>query len=78
MPLLEIHNLTVEFPTAQGTLRAVDGVELVVDAGEIVGIVGESGGQERRHAGGHGPCLDRARDRRPARLQRRRSPAAPR
>jgi dipeptide transport system ATP-binding protein len=43
MPLLEIHNLTVEFPTAQGTLRAVDGVELVVDAGEIVGIVGESG-----------------------------------
>jgi dipeptide transport system ATP-binding protein len=43
MPLLEIRNLTVEFPTQQGTLRAVDSVDLAVDAGEIVGIVGESG-----------------------------------
>ncbi len=43
MPLLEIHNLTVEFPMAQGTLRAVDGIELMVEPGEIVGIVGESG-----------------------------------
>jgi dipeptide transport system ATP-binding protein len=42
-PLLEIHNLTVEFPTSQGTLRAVDSVELVVEPGELVGIVGESG-----------------------------------
>ena len=42
-PLLEIHNLTVEFPTSQGTLRAVDGIELVVEPGELVGIVGESG-----------------------------------
>ena len=42
-PLLEIHNLTVEFPTSQGTLRAVDSVELVDEPGELVGIVGESG-----------------------------------
>ena len=43
MALLEIENLTVEFQTAQGRLRAVDRVSLSVDAGEIVAIVGESG-----------------------------------
>jgi dipeptide transport system ATP-binding protein len=43
MPLLEIRNLTVEFPTALGTLRAVDSIDLSIDPGEIVGIVGESG-----------------------------------
>ncbi|HUF55698.1 MAG TPA: ABC transporter ATP-binding protein [Thermohalobaculum sp.] len=43
MALLEIDNLTVEFKTAQGSLRAVDQVSLSVDRGEIVAIVGESG-----------------------------------
>jgi dipeptide transport system ATP-binding protein len=43
MALLEIRNLTVEFPTAYGPFRAVEGVDLTVDAGEILGIVGESG-----------------------------------
>jgi dipeptide transport system ATP-binding protein len=43
MPLLEIKNLTVEFPTRRGLFRAVDGVSLTVDTGEIVAIVGESG-----------------------------------
>ncbi len=43
MPLLEIENLTVEFRTALGPLRAVDGVSLALDAGEIVAVVGESG-----------------------------------
>ena len=43
MPLLDVQNLTVEFPTAQGVLRAVDGVNLQVEAGEIMAIVGESG-----------------------------------
>ena len=43
MSLLEIRNLTVEFPTAGGRLRAVDGVDLQVAAGDIVAIVGESG-----------------------------------
>ena len=31
MALLEIANLTVEFATATGSLRAVDGVNLSVD-----------------------------------------------
>jgi dipeptide transport system ATP-binding protein len=43
MPLLEIENLSVEFPTAAGVLRAVDGVSLRLDEGEVLGVVGESG-----------------------------------
>jgi dipeptide transport system ATP-binding protein len=43
MALLEIRNLTVEFPTSRGILRAVDGVDLTVDQGEVLGVVGESG-----------------------------------
>jgi dipeptide transport system ATP-binding protein len=43
MPLLEIKNLSVEFPTSAGVLRAVDGVSLALDEGEVLGVVGESG-----------------------------------
>ncbi len=43
MALLEIQNLTVEFETATGWFKAVDGVSLSVDAGEVLAIVGESG-----------------------------------
>ena len=43
MALLEIKNLTVEFKTGSGYFRAVDGVSLTVDAGEVLAIVGESG-----------------------------------
>lgn len=43
MPLLEIRNLTVEFPVRHGWFRAVDSVSLSLDPGEIVSIVGESG-----------------------------------
>ncbi len=42
-PLLEIKNLCVEFRTSLGPLKAVDGVDLTVDTGEVVGVVGESG-----------------------------------
>lgn len=41
--LLTIADLHTEFPTRRGTVRAVDGVSLHVDAGERVGVVGESG-----------------------------------
>ena len=43
MALLEIRNLAVEFATARGRFRAVDGVDLTMDEGEILCIVGESG-----------------------------------
>jgi dipeptide transport system ATP-binding protein len=43
MPLLEIRNLSVTFATAAGPFTAVDGIDLDVDAGDVVAIVGESG-----------------------------------
>ena len=43
MPLLEIENLSVEFPTTAGIMRAVDGVSLRLEEGEVLGVVGESG-----------------------------------
>ena len=43
MPLLEIRDLTVEFATARGRFRAVEGVDITVEQGEVLCIVGESG-----------------------------------
>ncbi|RUW32143.1 ABC transporter ATP-binding protein [Mesorhizobium sp. M1A.F.Ca.IN.020.06.1.1] len=43
MALLDIQNLVVEFQTASGPFRAVDGVSLRVDEREVLAIVGESG-----------------------------------
>lgn len=42
-PVLEVKDLIVEFPQRRGVLRALDGVSLSVDPGEILGLVGESG-----------------------------------
>jgi dipeptide transport system ATP-binding protein len=43
MALLEIRNLTVEFPTPRGPFHAVEGVDLTIDQGDLLGVVGESG-----------------------------------
>ena len=43
MHLLDIRDLRVEFATARGRFRAVDGVDVSVDPGEVLCIVGESG-----------------------------------
>jgi peptide/nickel transport system ATP-binding protein len=43
MSLLEIKGLKTHFKTDDGWLHAVDGVDLAIDAGETVGVVGESG-----------------------------------
>jgi peptide/nickel transport system ATP-binding protein len=42
-PLLDIAGLKVHFSTDDGWVRAVDGVDIAVDRGETVSIVGESG-----------------------------------
>jgi peptide/nickel transport system ATP-binding protein len=41
--LLDVRDLTVEFATRRGIVRAVQNVDLAVAKGETVGIVGESG-----------------------------------
>jgi len=41
--LLEIEDLCVEFGTPQRPVRAVEGIDLAIDAAEVVGLVGESG-----------------------------------
>lgn len=43
MALLDIKNLTVEFQTANGWFKAVDGVNISVEQREVLAIVGESG-----------------------------------
>ncbi|WP_409517195.1 ABC transporter ATP-binding protein [Ensifer sp.] len=43
-PLLDIRGLRTHFHTFGGLVKAVDGVSFDVKAGEIVGLVGESGG----------------------------------
>ncbi len=43
MPLLEVEDLRVEFGPPSAPLIAVDGLDLAIEAGEVVGCVGESG-----------------------------------
>src|ERR1700736_3391007 len=43
LPLLEVHDLTVEFRTRRGIVHAVQHIDISVAKGETRGIVGESG-----------------------------------
>ena len=42
-PLLELKSLTVSFATDDGTVHAVDGIDLALQRGRTLGLVGESG-----------------------------------
>ena len=66
VPILEVSGLQKHFPLAkeaffarQRVLRAVDGVDLQVMAGETVGLVGESGAASRRWRGWSRGCTSR-------------------
>ena len=43
VPLLEVINLRTYYETRRGLVKAVDGVNLTLDKGEILGVAGESG-----------------------------------
>jgi peptide/nickel transport system ATP-binding protein len=42
-PVLQVRNLSVDYPTRAGLVHAVDHVDLTVYRGEVLGLVGESG-----------------------------------
>jgi peptide/nickel transport system ATP-binding protein len=42
-PVLSVRDLTVEFVTRRGILKALDGISFDINRGEVLGVVGESG-----------------------------------
>lgn len=43
MPVLQLTDLSIDFPTSKGVVHAVSGLNLTVEAGRRVGFIGESG-----------------------------------
>ena len=76
--ILQLSDVKVSFRTLDGMVDAVKGVNLHVEAGETVAIVGEFGfGQEPADDGGHGPACLQRRGAGRGRLSRQESSGAP-
>lgn len=58
-PLLEVQNLTREFPAGEGTVQILKGIDLKIYPGELVAIVGQSGSGKSTLMNILG-CLDKA------------------
>src|SRR3954452_19406918 len=43
MPLREVLDLSVEFRSRRGVLKALEGISFAIESGEVLGVVGESG-----------------------------------
>jgi len=65
-PLVEVHNLSVEFRSAGDCVEAVKGVSFNIAKGEIVALVGESGsaGLRTRRASSTTSCCKSAKPKR--------------
>ena len=59
-PLLEIKDVTVEFATRRGIVRAVERINISLGKGETLGIVGESGSGKSVTSSAVMRILDRA------------------
>src|SRR5207237_1936832 len=59
-PLLEVRDLRTSFFVRSGELRVLDGIDLAIRPGEVLGLVGETGSgksrSEERRVGKEGRC----------------------
>jgi ABC-type dipeptide/oligopeptide/nickel transport system ATPase component len=67
MPLLAIEGMRVEFPSRRGHVVAVERLDLTLEPGEILGVVGESGRASRPSAMLSSACWSRRANDRKAR-----------